>query len=236
MWLVAAIAVLVGVACVQLGNGRAASWVDEHVRHRRLAPPVQVTTSGSHRFIASFGGSPVTYSPCRTIRYELNLTSAPPGAEGVLGVAVNRVERATGLKFEYVGTSERRPLDKAPRIYGLDSKAPPVIISWATPREAPSLAGEVAGYAGSSYFPDGSHGRHFVTGQVVLDSAVFARLLQTPKGTLEARAITMHELGHLVGLAHVDDPAELMNAKNDGLLDFGPGDLEGLAVLGQGRC
>jgi hypothetical protein len=234
--LVAAIAVLAGVGWVQLGDGRAEAWVNENVLKRRVALAVPVTTSGSHEFMASFDGSPVTYSPCRTIRYELNLTSAPPGAEGVLGVAIQRVERATGLKFEYVGTSERRPLDRAPRVYGLEAKAPPVIVSWATPQEAPGLAGEIAGYAGSSYFPDGSHGRHFVTGQVIFDSEVFSRLLQSPAGTAKARAIAMHELGHLVGLNHVRDPGELMYERNVGQLDFGPGDLQGLATLGHGRC
>ena len=56
-------------------------------------------------------------------------------------------------------------------------------------------------------------------------------------GGLEvARAIAMHELGHLVGLAHVDDERELMDAQNHGQVDFGPGDRRGLARLGRGRC
>lgn len=196
-----------------------------------------MATSGSYKFIASANGSPVTYNPCKPIRYELNLTKAPPGAEGVLGVAIQNVERATGLKFEYVGISDRRPLDKAPRIHTLGmSKAPPVIISWATPDEAPALAGDVAGYAGSSYILIDHRPTHFATGQVVLDSAVFAELSQTPPGSAQARAIAMHELGHLVGLDHVDDRHELMYARNVGQLDFGPGDRAGLALLGQGAC
>lgn len=234
--LVLAVVILAGLAWTEVGSGRAEAWVNDHVFRHRVAPEVAVSTSGSHKFIATVGGAPMTYNPCRTIRYELNLTSAPPGSEGVLGVAIQRVERATGLKFEYVGISQRRPLDKAPQVVGFEGKAPPVIISWATPEEAPALAGDVAGYAGSSYLSDGSNGRHFVTGQVILDSEVFARLLQTPTGTAQARAITMHELGHLVGLAHVKDARELMNQKNVGQIGFGPGDLEGLAILGQGSC
>jgi hypothetical protein len=46
----------------------------------------------------------------------------------------------------------------------------------------------------------------------------------------------MHELAHVVGLAHVDDPRELMYADNLGHQAFGPGDLTGLAALGRGRC
>jgi hypothetical protein len=143
----------------------------------RISPKVQVTTSGSYKFLANVNGSPVSYNPCRPIRYELNLIKAPPGAEGILGVAIQNVERATGLKFEYVGVSNRRPLDKASRTFPLGRTKPPVIISWATPEEAPALAGNVAGYAGSSYIADKYGPTHFATGQVVLDSEVFARLV-----------------------------------------------------------
>ena len=46
----------------------------------------------------------------------------------------------------------------------------------------------------------------------------------------------MHELGHVVGLAHVDDSREVMYADNVGVTQFGSGDLAGLAALGRGRC
>jgi predicted Zn-dependent protease len=46
----------------------------------------------------------------------------------------------------------------------------------------------------------------------------------------------LHELGHLVGLAHVQDEHELMYAENIGQLDFGRGDLAGLARVGATAC
>lgn len=46
----------------------------------------------------------------------------------------------------------------------------------------------------------------------------------------------MHELAHVVGLDHVDDPTQLMYAENSGQLDFGAGDRAGLALLGTGEC
>jgi predicted Zn-dependent protease len=43
--------------------------------------------------------------------------------------------------------------------------------------------------------------------------------------------ILAHELGHVLGLDHVDDVDELMNAEYSGQSGFGPGDREGLRRL-----
>ena len=48
----------------------------------------------------------------------------------------------------------------------------------------------------------------YVTGIVVLDGPQFRALMPQVAGWERARAIVRHELGHLVGLAHVDDPRE----------------------------
>jgi hypothetical protein len=61
-------------------------------------------------------------------------------------------------------------------------------------------------------------------------------MLARPDGAKLVRAVMMHELGHVVGLAHVHDVRELMNPKTVGRTSFGPGDLEGLAELGAARC
>lgn len=211
--------------------------VAEQAIPHRIAPPVPVTTSGSYAFMHTAEGQPVTYSPCRPIQYALNLDGAPAGSEAVLGTAINEVERATGLRFEYVGTTHTKPLEKEPVTsrLGLDD-APPVTIGWATPTEAPMLAGDIAGYAGSGYVTIDGRPTHYITGRVVLDAETYASLVQSPAGAAEARAIAMHELGHLVGLAHVADPSELMNRQNSRQQQFGPGDLAGLARLGSGSC
>jgi hypothetical protein len=47
----------------------------------------------------------------------------------------------------------------------------------------------------------------------------------------------MHELGHLVGLAHTEHDDQLMFPRaNAAVTTFGVGDRTGLARLGQGPC
>ena len=91
---------------------------------------------------------------------------------------------------------------------------------------------------GGSSSVTGAYGdqRYLEGGTVLLDSTDVAGLLKTGQGRALARAVIMHEIGHVVGLAHVADPSELMNASNTSLTTWGPGDLEGLAIAGAGPC
>ena len=71
---------------------------------------------------------------------------------------------------------------------------------------------------------------------VSLDYEDLERILDEPRGRALVRAVIAHELAHVVGLAHVADRTELMHESNLRLLDWGPGDLAGLAVAGAGGC
>ncbi len=79
--------------------------------------------------------------------------------------------------------------------------------------------------------------RIYVTGSVVLDRENFATMLGEFDGYARARATVLHELGHLVGLNHVDDVNQLMAPTlHSSLTEFAAGDREGLAALGTGAC
>ena len=201
------------------------------------APAVQ--GSGSYRFLAHQRGRPavpVAYDPCREIHVEVNPEGGPPTAVGLVRDALRQVSRATGLKLVYDGVSERRPRWSSPtRPLGL-GRTDPVLVSFATADEVPELVGRVAGVGGSTSVESDLGGRRYVTGQVTLDSDTFRVLSRDPEDVVHERAIVLHELGHLVGLAHVDDPRELMYAENLGRTTFGTGDRLGLAELGRGRC
>jgi hypothetical protein len=164
----------------------------------------------------------------------------------VVHAAIDQVSAATGLKFVQDGRTHVVPSDSdhglpADVPAGVDATYVPVLISWATEDEFPPLAGGVVGVAtpyafdtGSSYFKP-RHVYQYVTGEVVLD-ADYNRNIAAQGWTGEEQAIVMHELGHVVGLDHVHASTELMNKDNAGLLHYGPGDLQGLAEAGNGRC
>lgn len=196
---------------------------------------------GTHAFVAvqSDGRTLVAYDPCRPIHYVVRPDNAPVGGQQLIDDAVARVSRVTGLQFIYDGTTEESPVkDRAlyqPDRYG--KRWAPVLISWQTTTEDPDLAADVAGEAGSSRVAFPGEPAVYVSGAVALDAAQFGQILSTRGGAAVARAIVLHELGHLVGLAHVADPTQLMFPEaSPGVVDFAAGDLTGLAQLGAGAC
>ncbi len=207
----------------------------------RQVPAQQVDTTGPFAFIAHQEGdpsSPVGYDPCKPVRVKVNPLNAPAGFQGLVEEALARVGAAAGLRLEYDGTSDERPQwenEYVPAFLGAPRNRAG-LIAWADADEVPELAGRVAGIGGSVAVEDQFGRTRFITGGVTLDRALFEELMTSDPGRSGARAILLHELAHMVGLAHVDDPGELMNADNRGLLDFGPGDLQGLAKVGAGTC
>jgi hypothetical protein len=201
------------------------------------APP----EGGSHAFI-SFqpdGVTPVAYDPCRPVHYVIRPDAAPRGGEELVHAAIARISEVTGLQFVYNGaTDEARTDDRElfqPDRYG--RRWAPVLITWETEEQNPALAGDVVGEAGSVPASLGDGPRVFLTGTVSLDAPRFVEILRERDGRTVARSIVLHELGHLMGLAHVDDGQQLMfpEARRE-VSDFAAGDLTGLAALGAGVC
>ncbi|UUL76699.1 matrixin family metalloprotease [Pseudarthrobacter sp. Fe7] len=181
----------------------------------------------------------VAYDPCRPVHYVMRPDNALPGGDALIRQAVAAASLASGLQFVYDGTTTEAPSDNRsafqPDRYG--KRWAPVLIVWSTPQETPGLAGNVAGLGGSGYAQVPGQPLVLAAGQVSLDAPDLAGIMASrPDGAAEVRAIIMHELGHVLGLDHVADPTQLMNAENRGVLDFADGDRAGLALLGSGPC
>jgi hypothetical protein len=204
-----------------------------------LGVPIQAPIGGGpHAFVAEGSdGAPVAYDPCRPIHYVIRPDNAPVGGEAILHGAFGRLTSVTGLRFVYDGGTDEQPSRGRelfqPDRYG--DRWAPVVVAWQTYDENPSFLTDVAGEAGSAGVSFEGN-KVFVTGSVSLDEAAFDDMLASPGGADVARAIVLHELGHLVGLDHVSDASQLMYPSTSGVLDFAAGDLTGLAALGQGKC
>jgi hypothetical protein len=202
------------------------------------APPVR---SDSYRFVSTGpdGQGFVAYDPCRPIHYVVAGKPPRPDAGRLLAEAVARVSAASGLVFIADGATAESPRSQRssyqPERYG--DRWAPVLIAWTSPAEEPDLAGDRAGQAGSSAVQLAQGPRVYVSGQVELDAPQLAGVLGRPGGRDIVRGIIQHELAHLLGLDHVNDPEQLMFAQSvPGVTDFAAGDLTGLSVLGTGPC
>lgn len=206
-------------------------------------PEVPAAGSDSYRFLAVNGdGTPVGYSPCRPLHYVVNDKLAPAGSERLVPDAIRIISAATGITFVYDGTTGEQPSPQRgayqPAAYG--ERWAPLLIAWTTPDTSPELAGKVIGTGGSTHFSFDGGPKTFVTGSLDLDAPQITDELRRPDGRLYAAAVILHELGHVMGLDHVADPAQLMYPEIGGSVgaagSLADGDRNGLYELSKAQC
>jgi hypothetical protein len=188
------------------------------------------------------GRTPVTWDPCRPIHYVLSGTP-PTGQAAVVPSAVAELSELTGLRFVFDGpTTETATEPRSayqPARYG--PRWAPVLVAWTDPAQLPKLAGPVIGLGGATAVRLGSGRTTFVSGIVFLDRAQLDRAAHQPGGPTKqgagTRAVVLHEFGHLLGLAHVADPASIMFPEAGlHVTDYSTGDRRGIHALSTGRC
>jgi hypothetical protein len=188
----------------------------------------------AYAFMKTVDGHPVTYSSCRPIQVAIYPAGGPPDAEALVREAVAEMRSATGLDVVVAGVfgghAPNWNFEDGP-VYPDD----PISVSWQDGDAIADMTDHIAGLGGSRV-TTGPHGSERLVAGTVALSRDYYRLLTEHRDHDEALAVLLHEFGHVFGLAHVDSPGELMYKKNLHRTTFGPGDLEGLRLLGQGPC
>lgn len=168
-------------------------------------------------------GTPVRWNSCEPVVW----TTRPSDPAWF----VDLVERALRATTPHVGLEFRRVPPVATsiqegRAMAIDGEWAPVLFTLATRDEATWLGDDDLGLAVPV-----SVGGQYVTAQLVFGSwhelgVGFEDAATQWGGTV------LHEIGHLVGLGHVDDAGQLMTPRaGHGPATWGDGDLQGLAGL-----
>lgn len=183
-------------------------------------------------------GDPMRFDPCRPITVVVSAHLATHGYVEVVTDVLAEVSAASGLAFEVEDhdVDETYDIDRSaydPQQYG--DRWSPVLIAWSTPQAQPLLEGDIIGWARRTHDagPAGraDQRRWYVSGDIALDAAQLGDDLSMH------RIVLLHELGHLLGLDHVDDPHQIMYPEiRESVAVLGAGDLNGLAVVGAGAC
>lgn len=203
---------------------------------------------GSYVFLEqAAAGRPLRWNPCEPIRYQVNLANAPEDALQIVEEALRRTTEVTGIGFRFDGTTSRTPAEQRDDFFMSqmsDVVWYPVLVAW-LPREEfreaferPHSGRHALAVAYVTRGEDLETADQYTSGYIVVDAD--ARMSPDFDGRYSLGLVLMHEVGHVMGLGHVDDPDELMFSDRDGypypIWDWGPGDRAGLERLGQGGC
>jgi hypothetical protein len=182
-------------------------------------------------------GEAVRFDPCSDVRYVVNPVGAPPGAMADLRRSLELISEATGLTFVDEGLTDEVPgfgrRAYQHRRYG--RRWAPVLIGWVDRGVEGFRHGGLG--IGKATIRESDRGvRAIVSGWVMLNANAALEPGFGPGDTWGE--VILHELAHVLGLAHVDDPRQIMYPSvTPGPARLASGDIDGLRWVGDwGDC
>ncbi len=178
--------------------------------------------------------TPVGYDPCQRIDVVINPTDGPPQAQIIVQEAVDTIAGISGLHLRVVGTTDESAVSRWASTPAVWDRSP-VLVDWTTRAKYAELSDQAIGRGGSISATTITGKEVYVTGAVALDGPYLRAALLRPNGRHVVRMVVMHELGHVLGLGHIERAGEIMSYQGTPLSP-GPGDRAGLQSLGQLSC
>ncbi len=137
--------------------------------------------------------------------------------------ALDQWTLATGLSFQFAGTTELAYNDAAFSLTPTDGTAASarnIFLAFVNDADSDRLGGGTVGLGGPSQVWQSSK-------EITGGTAVFRTDHVAKAGVNEARSLYLHELGHVLGLAHAAETANIMYPVVTDHLELGAGDTAG---------
>ena len=173
---------------------------------------------GAHEFLnRETDGSPYRWNPCQPIHFAVNPDHEPAGADADLREAIARVSAATGIRFVDEGRSVYTADQQIGSVFqaGIPGQPRylPLLITFVTSQAFHFIVDTKHAIAfGMPARGDGTLAHEFVSGVVVID--VGEPIPSGFQSRFSMGTLLMHELGHVMGLAHVGAGDEIMWSPN----------------------
>jgi hypothetical protein len=175
------------------------------------------------------------WRPCHSITYAVNTKRATKIQIDAMNTAIRQVEYASGFDFILLGD-----VNGSLNTDSIDANVPGVgqamaVIAFSDSTATPILRGGVIGIGGIGAGSGENLVRDGSLAWIVRGGFALADIDDVTEPG-EITATFTHELGHLIGLAHVNAANEVMRPALTSQTDYGDGDRNGLYNLGEPQC
>lgn len=218
-----------------------------HISPRRSSDQASATSlpapfNYSFLSVGQDGCTPVRWNPCEPVHYTVNPELAPSGGVDDVHEAFRRIADATGLQFAFDGLTDERSDPRRqiyqPERYG--ERWAPILIRWVRLGGTGTGGGDLQVIGrGLPYQRQGVYlsGILELNVDAVLDRETLSSLPGGFGQGVTWGRVMLHELGHIIGLGHVESRAQIMHDEfsqhTSPTAEYGIGDLTGLRLIGR---
>jgi len=197
-----------------------------------LAAPAP-TTSTATDYVLNYApnGQVWRWNPCAAIGWQLNPGSADATAIATIKNAVAQVASASGLTFRYDGATTFVPTQE-----NIEGAPDDLIVAVVNPATTDMFASAptAAGFGGIHVRTTAAGNWRVVKGYALIAAGELSSLPHAGGPGANIGTLTLHELGHAVGLMHAAKPAEIMYPvlTSQAPATYSADDRAGLALVG----